>query len=278
MRDIVAVIGTTGVGKSQLAVSLAQSIKPTHASLILSADSMQIYQGLDVITNKVTVAEQGGIKHWGLDMVQPGRGGNWEVGKWCGEADQVVSCRCVTALMTGKIQNLSDKTLPILCGGTHYFIQHFLFPPSNLAFSTERQVPTPTPDARWIPPCALPELDLPSNYIKLLETFWKDQPAWPISTTAETKPVASNGQGPSRPSIHDGDHLLSLWKLLEMIDPDEAQRWHWRDGRKVKRGIERWWERQAGDGSTTKSKTPNVKARWVIASVEARTDPKDSER
>lgn len=93
MRNVVAVIGTTGVGKSQLAVSLAQHVGSQDA-FILSADSMQLYKGLDVITNKVTEEEQGGIRHWGLDIVQPGSGPSWEVGKWCGEADEVVRVSC----------------------------------------------------------------------------------------------------------------------------------------------------------------------------------------
>lgn len=93
-KPIVAVIGTTGVGKSQLAVSLAQSLHPQNygyrKGTILSADSMQLYRGLDVITNKVTADEKGGVDHWGLDMVSPGQGGSWEVGRWCSEATKQV--------------------------------------------------------------------------------------------------------------------------------------------------------------------------------------------
>jgi energy-coupling factor transporter ATP-binding protein EcfA2 len=104
-RSIVAVIGTTGVGKSQLAVTLAQYLQdltspPTsdvpRKGLILSADSMQLYKGLDVITNKVTPQEMGGVEHWGLDIVQPGQGGSWEVGRWCGEADKMVNQPFIT--------------------------------------------------------------------------------------------------------------------------------------------------------------------------------------
>ena len=57
---------------------------------MLSADSMQLYRGLDVITNKVTLDEQGGVEHWGLDVVSPGDGA-WELGRWCSEAGQKVS-------------------------------------------------------------------------------------------------------------------------------------------------------------------------------------------
>ena len=87
VRPVVAVIGTTGVGKSNLAIALAKSLK--HNGIVLSADSMQIYKGLDVITNKITKEEMKGVEHWGLDMVKPGEG-NWEMGRWCSEADQKV--------------------------------------------------------------------------------------------------------------------------------------------------------------------------------------------
>lgn len=117
MRDIIAVIGTTGVGKSDLAVSLAQrlSSQPRASSatdgashglqgqavagpsryngaLVLSADSMQLYKGLDVITNKMTLEEMGGVNHWGLDMVKPGEP-SWELGRWCTAADKQVCKR-----------------------------------------------------------------------------------------------------------------------------------------------------------------------------------------
>jgi tRNA dimethylallyltransferase len=91
-RPVVAVIGTTGVGKSNLAIALAESLGSSsryNQGVVLSADSMQIYKGLDVITNKITKEEMNGVKHWGMDMVKPGQG-NWDMGRWCKEADHEV--------------------------------------------------------------------------------------------------------------------------------------------------------------------------------------------
>lgn len=70
-RDLIAVIGTTGVGKSQLAIELALALPGLRNSSqdgpktaeVINADSMQVYEGLDIITNKVTVEEMKGVKH-----------------------------------------------------------------------------------------------------------------------------------------------------------------------------------------------------------------------
>ena len=50
---IVVILGATGAGKSQLALELAQKF----GGEIISADAMQMYKGLDIITNKVTEEE-----------------------------------------------------------------------------------------------------------------------------------------------------------------------------------------------------------------------------
>ncbi|WVQ72623.1 hypothetical protein IAR50_002182 [Cryptococcus sp. DSM 104548] len=241
-RNIVAVIGTTGVGKSQLAVSLAQSllqnqrfIKGHSPAVVLSADSMQLYKGLNVITNKVTAEEMGGVEHWGLDVVSPAEGRSWEVGKWCNEADQ-------------KVASLHRDTLPIVCGGTHYFIQHFLFPPPELSFSREDSNTQAQPLAvRWCPPRPRPPIpdDLTPAMERLLDSFWLPDPVWP-SADIESRPLSSTeaeSSKSSRPTVQDENNLLSLFRLLEAVDPAEAGRWHWKDGRKVRRGLERWWER-----------------------------------
>ncbi|MEI4850535.1 isopentenyl transferase family protein, partial [Klebsiella pneumoniae] len=57
--NIVVIMGATGSGKSRLAIDLA-----SHFPIeIINADSMQVYQGLDVLTNKVPLQEQKGVPH-----------------------------------------------------------------------------------------------------------------------------------------------------------------------------------------------------------------------
>ena len=64
---VVAVVGPTATGKTALGVALAQQF----SGEVISADSMQIYRGLDVGTAKVTPQETCGIPHHGVDILTP---------------------------------------------------------------------------------------------------------------------------------------------------------------------------------------------------------------
>jgi tRNA dimethylallyltransferase len=61
----IIICGATATGKSDLAVALAQEI----GAEIVNADSMQVYEGMDIGTAKLTVAERGGIPHHLLDVL-----------------------------------------------------------------------------------------------------------------------------------------------------------------------------------------------------------------
>ena len=86
LKSIIAICGTTGVGKSKLAIDLALHInRASHISgwrraKIINADSMQVYKGLDVITNKVSESERQGVEHLLMDFKQPGE--QYVVGEW----------------------------------------------------------------------------------------------------------------------------------------------------------------------------------------------------
>jgi len=65
---IVCLVGPTATGKSALAVELAERL----GAEIVSADSRQVYRGLDIGTAKPTAAERARVPHHGLDLVDPG--------------------------------------------------------------------------------------------------------------------------------------------------------------------------------------------------------------
>ena len=66
MKEI-AIIGPTASGKSALAVTVAKEFN-AH---ILSLDSLAIYRHINIISAKPTVAEMGGITHFGIDLIEP---------------------------------------------------------------------------------------------------------------------------------------------------------------------------------------------------------------
>lgn len=108
--SIVAVIGSTGTGKSQLGAELAVR---TRAE-ILSADSMQTYRGLDVITNKAPPDEMRGVPHHLMSFLAPGR--EYDITQFVADATRLCE----------DLQR--RRILPILVGGTTYYTQHLLFP------------------------------------------------------------------------------------------------------------------------------------------------------
>lgn len=61
------IAGPTGVGKTDLSVKLAKLLNAD----IISADSAQIYKGMDIGTAKITAEEMQGVKHYMLDVVEP---------------------------------------------------------------------------------------------------------------------------------------------------------------------------------------------------------------
>lgn len=108
-NPLIAVIGATGTGKSQLAVEIAKK----YNGEIINCDAVQMYQGLPIITNKITPAEQCGIPHHLLGCIgieEP----TWTVGTFVTRASKIIE----EIRLRGK--------LPVLVGGTHYYIQSLL--------------------------------------------------------------------------------------------------------------------------------------------------------
>lgn len=92
LRPLVAIIGTTGTGKTKLAVELAKRLATSdvcNGAEVINADAMQVYAGMDIITNKATAHEMQGVKHHLMAFRQPGQ--QYTVGEWVSDAIKIVS-------------------------------------------------------------------------------------------------------------------------------------------------------------------------------------------
>lgn len=106
---IIVVAGPTASGKSDLAIRLARRFDGE----IISADSRQVYRGMDIGTGKVTRHEQKLAKHWLLDVASPRT--QYSVAKWKLAAQKKI----VDIVRRGK--------LPIICGGTGFWIDALVY-------------------------------------------------------------------------------------------------------------------------------------------------------
>ena len=80
---VIVVMGPTASGKSALALAMARAAGP--AAELVSADSMQVYRGMDIGTAKPTTSERSEVIHHGLDLVDPTHDG-FTVEDWLGHA------------------------------------------------------------------------------------------------------------------------------------------------------------------------------------------------
>ena len=67
MQKLIVILGPTASGKSDIAVSLAKKINGE----IISADSRQVYKGMNIGSGKVTKKEMQGVPHYLLDVANP---------------------------------------------------------------------------------------------------------------------------------------------------------------------------------------------------------------
>lgn len=108
-QPLIILTGPTAVGKTSLSIELAKRI----GGEIISADSMQVYRGMDIGSAKVTKEEMQGVPHYLIDEFEP-----WEefhVVKFQEYAKRY-------------IRQISEKgKIPILAGGTGFYIQAVLY-------------------------------------------------------------------------------------------------------------------------------------------------------
>ncbi len=119
MTKILIICGPTATGKTALAARLAKKFKGE----LISADSRQIYQSMNIVTGKDR--PKGVIIH-GLDLVKPDE--NFSVAHFVAHARTLIN------------QIIKRKKLPILVGGTGLYINSLINPPKTLSIKPNWQL------------------------------------------------------------------------------------------------------------------------------------------
>ena len=105
---VIAVVGPTASGKTSLSIQIAKHFN----GQVVSADSMQIYENMDIATAKPTKEEMDGIKHHLIGFVNPET--EYSVASFCSDAKKIVD------------DIVSRNKTPILVGGTGLYIDSFI--------------------------------------------------------------------------------------------------------------------------------------------------------
>jgi tRNA dimethylallyltransferase len=112
---LIIIVGPTATGKSDLAVRIARKGIKGIKGEVISADSRQVYKGLDIGTGKITKREMKGVAHHLLDVADPRIPANsprrFNVEKW----------RAMAARAIEEIRFRGH--IPIICGGTGFYIE-----------------------------------------------------------------------------------------------------------------------------------------------------------
>ena len=110
MADALAIVGPTAAGKSELAVEVAERLDGE----VISADSRQVYRGMDVGTAKPSLELRARVPHHGLDLVDPGE--RYSAGRFGRDA-------------RGWIAAIRARgRVPVIAGGTGFFVRALTHP------------------------------------------------------------------------------------------------------------------------------------------------------
>lgn len=129
---IFVIFGPTGCGKTSFSISLAKKIlAKKFFPFIISADSRQIYQNLDIGTGKITESEKENILHYGLDIIPPTE--EFSVVEFEKHID---NCPFFVDWKNFHKKNIIPEivknndfkgVIPIICGGTGLYIDSLIF-------------------------------------------------------------------------------------------------------------------------------------------------------
>ncbi len=212
LRPVIAVVGPTAAGKSELSLTLARTL----GGEVVNADSMQLYQGMDIGTAKLTVAERGGVPHHVLDV--------WPVTKSASVSEyQLLARRAIDDIR-------ARGHVPVVVGGSGLYVRaaidNLQFPGTEpgLRASLERELEEAGPGALHARLAALDPVAaaaiLPGNgrrIVRALEVI--ELSGRPFSANLpdyeSVYPVVQIGVAMPRPELDQriADRVARMWQL-----------------------------------------------------------------
>ena len=108
-QPLIIIAGPTATGKSAAAVEVAKKI----GGEVISADSMQVYRGMDIGSAKITLEEMEGVPHHLIDVLDPTE-----------DFNVTIFQKMAKETMSGIYER---GHIPIICGGTGFYIQSVLY-------------------------------------------------------------------------------------------------------------------------------------------------------
>jgi tRNA dimethylallyltransferase len=236
LRPVIAVVGPTAAGKSELSLTLARTLDGE----VVNADSMQLYRGMDIGTAKLTLAERAGVLHHLLDV--------WPV-------TQAASVSEYQLLARQAIDDIRGRgRTPVLVGGSGLYIRaatdNLRFPGTDpeLRASLEAElsrVGAAALHARLaqLDPAAAAAI-LPGNgrrIVRALEVI--ELSGHPFSATLPdyepVYPVVQVGVAVPRPELDQriADRVSRMWQLGLVDEVRGLERAGLREGRTASRAL-----------------------------------------
>ncbi|MDX1410595.1 MAG: tRNA (adenosine(37)-N6)-dimethylallyltransferase MiaA [Nitrospirales bacterium] len=108
LKPVIVLVGPTAIGKSRVAIEMAKAV----GTEVLTADSRQVYRGMNIGTDKPTIAERQGVPHQLIDLVDP---------------DQLFNVGDYRRHAIEEIDRLHQQgKIPLIAGGTGLYIRAVL--------------------------------------------------------------------------------------------------------------------------------------------------------
>ncbi len=119
-KPLIILTGPTAVGKTALSIALAKAIN----GAVISADSMQVYKGMDIGSAKIMPAEMQGVPHYLVDILDP--------------AEEFHVVRFQQLAREALAEIYANGQIPIVVGGTGFYIQALLY---DIDFTSQEEDP-----------------------------------------------------------------------------------------------------------------------------------------